>query len=279
MNDILSNLLSLKRLTQVVDIGANPIDGEPPYKKMLAAGLCHVVGFEPQVEALNALNKAKSNLEQYLPYTIGTGIRQTLYRCAYSGWTSLLEPDESSLEAFPAFRNNAKVLEKISVNPRPLDSISEISDIDFLKLDVQGSELDCLQSGKDKLVNCVLVQIEVSFITLYKNQPGLGEVDVFLRSIGFVPHCFAAIKRWPIAPIVVNNDPTQPLNQLLEADLVYVKNFLNPNDLSNENIKHMAMLSHYCFSSFDLAARCILLLESRNALKPNSLNEYILSLS
>jgi hypothetical protein len=30
------------RLTAVVDVGANPIDGDPPYRAMLAAGLCTI---------------------------------------------------------------------------------------------------------------------------------------------------------------------------------------------------------------------------------------------
>ena len=34
-----------------------PIDGDPPYKAMLAAGLCEVTGFEPQAEALARLEK------------------------------------------------------------------------------------------------------------------------------------------------------------------------------------------------------------------------------
>ena len=33
----------------VVDIGANPIDGDPPYRLLLDAGLCRVTGFEPQL--------------------------------------------------------------------------------------------------------------------------------------------------------------------------------------------------------------------------------------
>jgi len=49
--DPITELLRPERLTAVLDIGANPIDGEPPYKGMLAAGLCTVTGFEPQAEA------------------------------------------------------------------------------------------------------------------------------------------------------------------------------------------------------------------------------------
>lgn len=275
MNKKLSSFLAPARLTDIVDIGANPIDGDPPYKKMLAASLCRVMGFEPQLDALENLNKVKTDLETYLPYVIGTGGRKTLHRCKYSGWTSLFEPDEAAINVFPAFRDNATVIEKIPVDTRPLDSISEIKNIDFLKLDVQGSELDCLKSGIEKISSCVFIQLEISFVTLYKNQPGFGEVDLFLREMGFIPHCFAAIKQWPIAPLVINNNPTQPLNQLLEADLVYVKNFIQPSNLTNEQLKHMALIAHHCFGSFDLAAKCIELLESRGVLPNSSVDHYV----
>ena len=46
--DFLSDLLGPARLTSVVDIGANPVDGDPPYKPMLEKRLCRVTGFEPQ---------------------------------------------------------------------------------------------------------------------------------------------------------------------------------------------------------------------------------------
>jgi hypothetical protein len=59
MSAALRNLLVPQRLTDVVDIGANPIDGEPPYTSMLAEGLCHVTGFEPQQEALLELQRMK----------------------------------------------------------------------------------------------------------------------------------------------------------------------------------------------------------------------------
>jgi hypothetical protein len=92
---------------------------------------------------------------------------------------------------------------------------------------------------------------------------------------GFIPHCFAAIKRWPIAPIVVNNNPTYPLNQLLEADLVYVRDFIRSDNMPSEKLKHIALIAHYCYGSFDLAGKCIALLESREEVPKNCLNDYI----
>src|SRR5690606_19709200 len=115
-----------------------------------------------------------------------------------------------------------------------LDDVEEIEQLDFLKIDIQGGELAVFQSGKTKLAQAVAVQVEVSFITLYKDQPGMGEIDIELRAQGFVPHCFAAVKKWPISPCVVNNNPRQALNQLLEADIVYVRDFAHPENLSDE---------------------------------------------
>jgi hypothetical protein len=61
--DLLNGLIQPARLTSVVDVGANPIDGDPPYKAMLQRRLCTVVGFEPQDEALAVLNARKSDLK------------------------------------------------------------------------------------------------------------------------------------------------------------------------------------------------------------------------
>lgn len=115
-------------------------------------------------------------------------------------------------------------------------------------------------------------------MSLYKGQPTLGDIDIELRSQGFIPHCFAAIKKWPIAPCVVNNDPRQALNQLLEADLVYVRDFSRPEAMSNEQLKHLALIAHHCYGSFDLALRCVLLLEQRGVLAGGAQQTYLNSL-
>ena len=59
----LNALLRIERPTEVVDIGANPIDGAPPYQTLLKAGLCNVTGFEPDPDALAALNMRKTARE------------------------------------------------------------------------------------------------------------------------------------------------------------------------------------------------------------------------
>ena len=77
---------------KIVDIGANPLDGTPPYEVMLRSGDADIVGFEPNPEALAELNTKKGPTETYLPYAVGDGRRHTLHFCQAPGMTSLLEP-------------------------------------------------------------------------------------------------------------------------------------------------------------------------------------------
>ncbi len=271
----LLQLLKPARLTEIVDIGANPIDGEPPYRPMMVANnLCQVTGFEPQQDALNVLLKKKGQNERYLPYAIGNGSEQTLNICQASGMTSLLTPDKNMLQTFGIFAEFGKVKEKISIQTRTLDSIDEIEHLDYLKIDIQGGEMDVFKHGRQKLAHTVAIQTEISFMPLYENQPTFAQIDAELRNQGFVPHCFATIKNWIISPMVVNNNPTHPLNQLMEADMVYVRDFTKPDGMTDEQLKHLALISHVCYKSFDLTMRCVQLLEQRGVLAKGSVERY-----
>jgi FkbM family methyltransferase len=278
VNSYLADLLRPNRLTEVVDVGANPIDGDPPYKPMLVANLCRVTGFEPQPEALAELLKQKGSNERYLPYAVGDGGFHTLNICRASGMTSLFDPDPATLDLFSVLKPLGEVVEKVRVQTLRLDAIEEIKELDFLKIDIQGGELAVFCSGKEKLSQAVAVQTEVSFLTLYRGQPSMGDVDLELRKQGFVPHCFAAVKHWPIAPCVVNGDPRQPIKQLLEADIVYVRDFSRPETLNDEQLKHLALIAHHCYGSIDLALRCVMLLEQRHAVGAGTQQSYLSSL-
>jgi FkbM family methyltransferase len=278
MPDFLIDLIQPDRLTTVVDIGANPIDSPPPYRGLLEKRLCRVIGFEPQPEALASLNARKSDLETYLPYVVGDGKAATLKVCHASGMTSLFAPDPNALNHFPEFPVWGRVIEEIPVTTRRLDDIAELGEFDFLKLDVQGAELAVLQNGAKRIGHVVAMQLEVSFVPLYKGQPTSGEIDVALRRLGFLPHCFAAINRRMIEPLR-GKDPYQALNQLLEADIVYVRDFMHPERMTSEQLKHLAVLAHHCYGSFDLAGNCLHHLSKNGAVAPDAVAKYIASLS
>ena len=268
-------LLQPQRLTQIVDIGANPIDGPPPYQPLIDSGLCHLTGFEPQAEALAALQARQSPFETYLPYAVGDGAEMVLNICNYSGWTSLLVPDETSLAVFDAWQENAAVVGQVTVPTRRLNSIAEISHIDLLKIDIQGGELAVFRNGKKKLSKAVAIQTEVSFVPMYKDQPTFGEIDAELRKLGFIPHHMTGVKKGIISPFRLNNNPWTTINQLVETDMIYVKDFRRMDLLDDEQLKQLCMVAHGCYGSFDLAYRCVLDLEQRGALAAGSEQVYL----
>jgi FkbM family methyltransferase len=273
--DALASLLRADRLTAVVDIGANPIDGEPPYKRMLAKRLCTLAGFEPQPEALAKLNAAKSDLETYLPYAVGDGTRGTLKICQAPGMTSLFTPEPRILNLFPNFAHFGRVVREVEVDTRTLDSITEINSLDFLKIDVQGGELAIFRNGKSRLGNAVALQTEVSLVPLYKDQPVFGDIDLALRELGFIPHMFAHINKRMILPLHNAENPYMSLNQVIEADVVYVRDFSHPDRMTGEQLKHLALVAHHCYASYDLATHCIHQLMARNVLPADSIERYL----
>jgi FkbM family methyltransferase len=245
----LRDLLKPERLTAIVDVGANPIDGHPPYRTMLEQGLCTVVGFEPLVEALGALNDRKGPNETYLPYIVGDGGEHTLHLTREQGMVSLLKPNATHLSLFERMGEFGHVEATMETTTVRLDDLAEVETCDLLKLDIQGAELSVIQNAPRHLSNAVAVLTEVSFVTLYENQPTLGQIDTELRSHGFIPHCFAGAKCWPICSDL--KVPRPDPHQLLEADMVYVRDFTKP--MAAEQWKQLAMIAHHVCASYDLA--------------------------
>jgi FkbM family methyltransferase len=274
MADALADLLRPERLTVVVDVGANPIDSAPPYRPLLEKRLCRVFGFEPQPEALARLNAAKSDLETYLPDIVGDGEPGRLRVCRASGMTSLLMPDPRMLRQFAGFPAWGQVVREIDVTTRRLDDIGDIDALDFLKMDVQGSELALLRHGRARLAGAVAVQSEVSFLPLYRDQPVFGDIDLELRAQGFVPHAFVTLNKRLIAPLA-GATPYDAINQLLEADVLYVRDFTRPETMTTEQFKHLALIAHHCYGSFDLAANCIHRLAAAGAILADALERYV----
>lgn len=90
---------------------------------------------------------------------------------------------------------------------------------DFLKVDVEGADLDVLKGGICTLRETVLgLQVEVSFIERHQGAPFFSEVDRFLRGQGFALFILAR-EHWLRRSRVygVNSHP-----QLIWGDAVYV---------------------------------------------------------
>jgi FkbM family methyltransferase len=263
----------------IADVGAAFCGEIAPYQPLLDRGLGQLVAFEPDLRQHEDLKQRLGSTTTLLPHALGDGMRKTLYICPDgTGMSSLHKPDEAALGFFNLFPQFGAVLDRAEIDTVRLDDLDDLPPIDFLKIDVQGSELAILKNGRTKLAQCVCIQTEISFITLYENQPGFGEVDIELRREGLLPHRFASIKQWSISPTECDDEPRRPFNQLLEADIVYVRNMIRPDGMNDLQIKKLAAIAHYCYASPDLVVRCLLELQNRAVLGGDAVAGYLAAL-
>ena len=117
------------------------------------------------------------------------------------------------------------------------------------------------------------VQTEVSFVPLYHGQPTFGDVDGELRSQGFMPHSMPDVKRWAIAPTVFNDNIYTPGNQVLEADVVYIRDLAHPERMTSEQLSHLAMIAFHIYGSVDLAVFCIIELRQRGRVAEDAVEQ------
>jgi FkbM family methyltransferase len=250
-------LTGLEERTKIVDVGANPIDGRPPYAGLLAAGLAEVVGFEPNREALAQLDAAKGPHETYLPWAIGDGGRHTLHICECPGMTSLLRPNAAVLELFHGFPEWGSVLATEEVQTIRLDDVPETAGAELLKLDIQGAELMALRHAEARLATTLVVQAEVEFLELYEGQPLFAEVESHLRARGFLFHRFFPLSSRVVRPLLVDNCVYSGLSQALWADGLFIRDLTRLDALEDGALRRMAMLLHDCYGSLDIAYRLL----------------------
>ncbi|MBM3555532.1 MAG: FkbM family methyltransferase [Alphaproteobacteria bacterium] len=270
------DFLALDQPIQVMDVGASAIAETPIYKPLLDKGWAHLHAFDGDARQIERIKAAYGDRATVHADFLFDGSARTLHLCdAAGGMTSLLKPRPDALAFFNGFAQFGRVESTLRVETRRLDDLAEPRRIDFLKMDTQGAELTVLRNGAGKLATCVAVQLEMPFFCLYEDQPSFGDIDAWMRGQGFVPHGFVALKRWPIAPTIFNGDYRRAGNQLLEADLIYVKDPLKLEILTGAQLATLATLAHHAFNSFDLCAYLLLELESRGLIPQDAPQRYL----
>lgn len=141
--------------------------------------------------------------------------RLQLHLCRKREVSSALKPNRALLDQFP-HSSRFDVEMTVEVDALPLDSILPGIPVDFIKLDVQGFELDVLHGAELTLEGALGLQVEVEFQEIYQNQPLFHEVDCFLQSRGFEFFDFKTIYRYDRMTY------PKPKGQALAADAIYL---------------------------------------------------------
>lgn len=81
--------------------------------------------------------------------------------------------------------DNVAVARVVEVPQVRLDDVMGMRQVDLLKLDLQGYEIEALKGATSLLERTRIIATEVEFVPLYDDQPLFADVDMFIRAQGF----------------------------------------------------------------------------------------------
>jgi len=252
----------------IVDVGAQVLSGpaltmDHVYQAMLHEDRCRVVGFEPLQEEAEQRMRHEPHV-MIFPYFIGNGEEATFHINAYNPTSSLLPSNPAMMK----FRGLSAVLPTKATRPAKthrLDDIAEISQCDYLKVDVQGFELSVLRGAQRLLGDTCAVHLEVEHEEVYQKQPLFSEIDGFLRSNGFelIDLFSPGYDSYREGPAGFYG------SRLLWNDALYLK---RDDVMSDGKLLKAAYISHVNYRKYDLAAHLPAIYDQRA--KTNLLREY-----
>ena len=154
--------------------------------------LWRIFGFDPHPDADLSIDKTANvqMIRTALGQAAGT---VTLHHTKSDGASSLYKPNLAYLEHLVhgdrhRLSDHMAVISESEVAVTDLDTWRHSGDIppfDFMKLNVQGAELQILKGAPESLDRCLGIQTEVAFAPVYQESPVFRDMDAFLDKAGF----------------------------------------------------------------------------------------------
>ena len=248
----------------LLEVGAVKIseEEEPFYELLDYFPSSKIVGFEIDKEVCDKMNLSARDGVKYYPHALGEfNESKKLYITNHPMCSSLYKPNEDLISLYHNFEA-AYLKSKTTIETITLDNFLEannIGSLDFIKIDVQGAELDIFRGGKKALKDVLKIVSEVEFIHHYENQPLFGDVCKFLHGYDLMFNKFLGIAGRSLRPIVFNSDKNFA-SQHIWSDAIFIKHIQKISKLSDKKLLKLSLLAavyesldltHYCLSRFD----------------------------
>ena len=250
------NVLLGNQTITIVDIGASS-HGKltEPYAPLMQAGVAKIIGFEPDSKAHAELCTmyADNPAYHYLPHFVGKGGDAIFYETNWFMTGSLYKPNKRLLDMFFQLGDVTQCIAEHPVKTVRLDDLDSLGNVDMIKIDAQGAELDIFTGGQKVLADTLVIWTEVLFIEMYAGQPLFSDLDQFLRSQGFSFHCFTGIVPRSFKPLVLKDSPYTGIKQAIWSDAIYIKDFQKLDQLSTDRLRKLAVILDLVIHSPDLA--------------------------
>lgn len=271
----LADTAAPERTICVADIGARVTKTAPPYQGLLEAGLAHLYGFEPDAAAFEELQEAAHARATYFQHAVGKPGRATFYSHKVGSLSSVFRFAPLAAKFLGKGFWVKRPIEEIEMALVALDDLPALPRLDILKMDVQGAERDIMEGASDRLSEAVMVIPEVRFYRMYQHEPLLAELDQTMRAQGFVLHKFLFQKSVLLPSSQKSRFTKAARSQLLDGDAVYIRNLEEPERLSTDQLRILALAAEFLIQSHDLCAMCLDQLRAREAVPRNASKRYV----
>lgn len=210
----LKKVLELFAVRTVIDIGAN--EGQFAEAAFASGFSGQIISFEPlQEQNQNIALSAKNYSGRWKiapPCALGNKNGVVDFHAAHGHAASSVLPPNAALTSLG---DQYGTQEKVSVRMARLDDVMATdypgAKYIFVKIDVQGYELDVLRGGAETLDEAIGVMLELSLRPLYEGQALADEIHQHLISKGFL--------LWDVVP----GFRDRVTGQLLQYDGIYVR--------------------------------------------------------
>ncbi len=230
----------------MLNVGAVPLPGaEEPFWQLLdvfpASGLS---GVELDPKLCDELNSEAHARVRYYPAAIGkTAEKRPLYETAHPMCSSLYPPDERYADLYGTL-DVMRLKTTSEITTVSLDEFARanaLEPVDFIKIDVQGAELEIFEGGVEAMRNVLFIVCEVEFVPLYRGQPLFGDIDACLRKRGMMLQKFLGMAGRVMKPLTRQGSPEFPA-QFMWTDAVFVRDLLDLAPLADEQLLKLAVL-------------------------------------
>lgn len=178
----------------LVDIGAA---GEIQPRWRQISSLIDYIGFEPDDRSYQEISSRETGCNSYKIYNSAVWSYEgalAINFCRKPMVSSHFNPNRNFVDRFADSARFDVILQK-KVDIKRLDDL-DIEKVDFIKLDIQGGEVEALAGGQKLLSTCLGMEVEVEFLEMYESQPLFGDVCRYLGERGFDFIDFTSINRW-----------------------------------------------------------------------------------
>ena len=184
----LGHFLDLRGIDVVLDVGAS--NGN--YARTIRANgyRGRICSFEPLRDPFRALEREASRDPQWSCLRIGLGAEPGTAEINVAGnsdSSSLLPMRERHAQSDPASVYIGTETIELSTVDEIWERVVEDGETAFLKLDVQGFELEALRGAERSLARLAGIQVELSLVPLYEGAPAWDDVIRHLQKRRFSP--------------------------------------------------------------------------------------------